>query len=152
MPKIRRKHRPEHGKACLTSFLQTKCFICPDSPNKHSSRPLLCCQKYTHEEYLLESLRFANQAVGDSCPHCRAPIQPYHVLSPNVPLGPNPFCFWRVHYPPPPPPPPGWMVRIFWHSSGTGWWSLSPLCSSSRTTWLGWIHEPILTTYTLWVT
>ena len=30
-------------------------------------------------------LRFANQAVGDSCPHCRVPIQPYHVSSPNFP-------------------------------------------------------------------
>ena len=106
MPKVQRKHRPDHGKACLTSFLQTKCFICLDSPNKHPSRPLLCCRKYIHEECLLQSLRFANQAVGDSCLHCRVPIQPYHVSSSNVPLGPNIFCFWRIHHLPPPPPPP----------------------------------------------
>ena len=61
----------------------------------------MCCRKYK-----LESLHFANQAVGDSCPHCQAPIQPYHVSSLNVPLGLNPFCFQRVHYLPPPPPPP----------------------------------------------
>ena len=75
--------------------------MAPDSPNKHPSKPLLCCRKYK-----LESLHFANQAVGDSCPHCRAPIQPYHVSSLNVPLGLNPFCFRRVHYLPPPQPPP----------------------------------------------
>ena len=106
MPKVRRKHRPDRAKARLTSFLQTKCFVCLDSRNEHPSRPLLCCHKHIHEKCLLESLRFANQVVGDSCPHCRAPIQPNPVSSPNVPLGPNPFCFRRVHYPPPPPPPP----------------------------------------------
>ena len=106
MPKVRRKHRPDRAKARLTSFLQTKCFVCLDSPNEHPSRPLLCCHKYIHEECLLECLRFANQAVGDSRRHGRAPIQPYHVSSPNVPLGPNPFCFRMVHYPPSPPTPP----------------------------------------------
>ena len=106
MPKVRRKHRPDRAKARLTSFLQTKCFVCLDSPNEHPSRPLLCCRKYIHEECLLECLCFANQVVGDSYPHCRAPIQRYHASSPNVPLGPNPFCFQRVHYPLPPPPPP----------------------------------------------
>ena len=87
MPKVRRKHRPDRAKARLTSFLETKCFVCLDSPHEHPSRPLLCCRKDIHEECLLECLRFANQAVGDSCPHWRAPIQAYHVSSPNVPLG-----------------------------------------------------------------
>ena len=93
MPKVRRKHRTDRAKARLTSFLQTKCFVCLDSPNEHPSRPLFCCRKYIHEKCLLECLRFANQAVGDSRRHCRAPIQPNHVSSPNVPLGPNRFCF-----------------------------------------------------------
>lgn len=100
MPKVRRKHRPDRAKAHLTSFLETNCFVCLDSPHEHPSQPLLCCRKYIHEECLLECLHFANQAVGDSRPHCRAPIQAYHVSSPNVPLGLNPFCFRRVHYPP----------------------------------------------------
>ena len=154
MPKARWKHCPDRAKARSTSFLETKCFVCLDSPHKHPSRPLLCCREYIHEECLLECLRFANQAVGDSCPHCRAPIQAYHVLSPNVPLGPNPFCFRKVHYLPPPATATrsGWMVRVFWHPSGAGWWSLSPVRSSSRPAWLGRIYEPVLTIYTPWVT
>lgn len=99
MPKVRQKHRPALAQAHLTSFLQTKCFVCLDSPNEHPSRPLLCCCKCIHEECSTECL-------GDSCPHCWAPIQPYHVSSSNVPLGLNPFCIQRVHYPPPPPPQP----------------------------------------------
>ena len=51
-------------------------------------------------------MRFANQVVGDSCPHCQVRIQPYHVSSSNVSLGPNFVCFRRIHHLPPPPPPP----------------------------------------------
>ena len=44
--------------------------------------------------------------MRDLCPHCRAPLIPYHVSNPLIPLGLNTFCFEWVEYPPPPPPPP----------------------------------------------
>ena len=154
MPKVRRKHRPDHGKVCLTSFLQTKCFICLDSPNKHPSRPLLCCCKYIHEECLLESLRFCQSGGGRllsslsgayptvSCFELKCSFGTEFFLFSEDPSSASPTTATQS----------GWMARIFSNSSGTGWWSLSPLCSSSRKAWLGRIYEPILTTYTLWVT
>ena len=93
MPKVRRRPRPRRNHSRMVKYLTEKCFICLDSPSKHPSKPLLCCSQYIHEDCLLGCLRCANQAVGETCPHCRCPIQPYHISSPNIPLGPNPFCF-----------------------------------------------------------
>ena len=106
-PKAWRKPRPDCSSKRLEIYLTTKCFICLDTPNIHSSRPRLpCCGQNIHEDCLLGCLRFANQAVQDTCPHCRAILTPYHISDVNIPLGPNLFCFQWVTYPPPPPPPP----------------------------------------------
>ena len=155
MPKGPRKHRPDRAKAGLTSFLQTKCFVCLDSPNEHPSRPLLCCRKYIHEECprvfafrqsgggrLLSSLSGANPTLSCFEPKCSFGTESF--LFSEGPLSASPAVATRS----------GRIVGIFWLSSGAGWWSLSPLCSSSRTAWLGRIYEPILTIsfYTPWVT
>ena len=104
-PKARRKPRPDRSSERLEIYLTTKCFCCLDTPNIHSSRPLPCCGQNIHEDCLLGCLRFANQAVQDTCPHCRATLTPYHISDVNIPLGPNLFCFHWLTCPPPPPPP-----------------------------------------------
>ena len=115
MPKNRRKFRPTRAARRLSSFLRTKCFICLDSPQEQTPKPLPCCRKYVHEGCLLGCFRFAEHAVRDLCPHCRAPLLPYHVSNPSVPLGPNTFCFEWVEYPPPPPPlsDPTWWLDYY---------------------------------------
>ena len=114
MPKTRRRFRTDRARERLRSFLEQKCLICLDAPSEHPSRMLPCCRKYIREECLLECLRYAEGAVRDSCPHCRALLTPYHFSASNIPLGPNRFCFYRVHYPPPPPPPPDpyWWLEL----------------------------------------
>ena len=113
MPNIRRKFCQARPKQRLISFLQTKCFICLDSPNHRPSKPLPCCNKYIHEDCLLGCLRFAGEDVRDRCPHCQTRLTTYHVSRPVS--GPNQFCFKWTEYPPPPPPPPdpNWWLEYY---------------------------------------
>ena len=116
MPLTRRRFRPERARLRLHTFLQPKCFICLDSPGEHPSRKLPCCRRFIHEACLLQCFRFAEGAVRDKCPHCRELLSPYHHTAAVIPLGPYPFCFYRVKFPPPPPPPPdrfgGWNCKV----------------------------------------
>ena len=98
-PKARRKPCPDRSSERLQIYLTTKCFICLDTPNIHTSQPLPCCGQNIHEDCLLGCLCFANQAVQDTCPHCRATLTPYHISDVNIPLGPNLFCFQWLMYP-----------------------------------------------------
>ena len=153
MPKVRRKHRPDRAKARLTSFLETNCFVCLDSPHEHPSQPLVLSQVHTRGVptwvfafrqsgggRLLSSLSGANPTVPCFEPKCSFGTKSF--LFSEGPLSSSPATATRS----------GWMVRIFWHPSRAGWWSLSPVRSSSRPAWLGRIYEPVLTIYTPWVT
>ena len=114
MPRTRRRFRPARARLRLHTFLQTKCFICLDSPGEYPSWKLPCCRRFIHEACLLRCFRFAEGVARDKCPHCRQRLSSYHHTAAVIPLGPYPFCFYRVSFPPPPPPPPDpfWWVEL----------------------------------------
>ena len=104
MPGTRRRFRPERARNRLERFLQTKCFVCLDSPSEYPSKRLPCCSRFAHEECILNCLQYALGAMREKCPHCRSNLTLYNG-SEDIPPGPNPYCFTRQQYPPPPAPP-----------------------------------------------
>ena len=53
MPRTRRRFRPARARLRLHTFIQTKCFICLDSPGEYPSWKLPCCRRFIHEACLL---------------------------------------------------------------------------------------------------
>ena len=101
-PRVR--YRPARARARLERFLQTRCFICLNSPSEHPSKRLPCCAQFIHEECLWSCFQYAKGELRDTCPHCRFLLTPYN-SSEDIPNGTHPFRFDHVRYPPPPPPP-----------------------------------------------